>query len=112
MVLGSVLMAIGREKRLPIIAAVATAFNIAANLLVIPVLQAQTGNGGTGAAIVTVGSEIVMLVGMLVFVPNHLFDIRSVWDAARITLAGLATAMVGLSLLPVAPVLSVLACAA
>jgi O-antigen/teichoic acid export membrane protein len=112
MVLGSVLMAIGRASRLSIIASVATAFNIAANLLVIPALQALTGNGGTGAAIVTVGSEIVMLIGMLVFIPKHLFDIKSVWDAARITLAGLATAIVGLSLLPVSPVLSVLAGAA
>jgi lipopolysaccharide exporter len=100
MVLGTVLMAIGRERRLVVIAIVATGFNIALNFLAIPALQTLTGNGGIGAAIVTVASEILMLIGALVLTPRHLLDIRIVWDAARITLAGAATAIVGVTLLP------------
>jgi len=112
MVLGSVLMAVGRERRLSIIAFVATLFNIGANLLLIPVLQAQTGNGGIGAAVVTVASEILMLIGMVVLLPKHLLDPGSVWDITRIVIAGAGTAIVGVSLLPVAAVLSIVAGAA
>ncbi len=112
MVLGSVLMAIGRERRLSVIALVATGFNIAANLLVIPVLQARTGNGAIGAAIVTVASEILMLIGLLVFIPKHLLDPRTLWETTRIAIAGAATGIVGVILLPVALALSIVGGAA
>jgi O-antigen/teichoic acid export membrane protein len=102
MVLGTVLMAIGREKRLVVVSIIATSFNIVANLLAIPASENLMGNGGIGAAGVTVASEILMLIGALVFVPKHLLDMRIVWDALRIMIAGAATAVVGVALLPVA----------
>src|SRR5205823_4864436 len=101
MVFGCVLMAIGKEKRLVVVAVIATGFNIAMNLLAIPALHTLTGNGGIGAAGVTVASEILMVLGGLACVPKQLLDVRSVWDALRITTAGAATAIVGVSLLPV-----------
>lgn len=101
MVLGTVLMSIGREKRLVVVSVIATGFNIAANLLAIPASQSLMGNGGIGAAGVTVASEILMLIGALVFIPKHLLDMRIVWDAVRITIAGAATAVVGVALLSV-----------
>ena len=83
-------------------ASVATVFNIAVNFLAIPLFERLTGNGGIGAAVVTVLSETVMLVGAVLFLPKHLLDIRIVWDAVRISLAGVATAIVGSVLLPIA----------
>jgi O-antigen/teichoic acid export membrane protein len=112
MVLGSVLMAIGRERRLVLVALFATAFNVGANLVAIPALEHLTGNGGTGAALVTVASEIFMLVGALVLIPKQLLLITSVWDALRITVAGSCTAIAGVSLMPVGLVVSVTAAAA
>ena len=101
MVFGCVLMAIGKEKRLVVVAVIATGFNIAMNLLAIPALHTLTGNGGIGAAGVTVASELLMVLGGLACVPKQLLDVRTIWNALRITTAGVATAIVGGSLLPV-----------
>jgi O-antigen/teichoic acid export membrane protein len=102
MVLGTLLMAIGREKRFVVVAVTATGFNIATNLIAIPIFENLTGNGGIGAAVITVASEVVMLLGALMLVPKHLLDAHTLWAAFRIGVAGLATAIVGVALLPVA----------
>src|SRR5205807_6633384 len=94
-------MALGREKRLVVIAVIATGFNVGANLLAIPALRDLTGNGGIGAALVTVASEILMLIGSLMLIPKHLLDPPSIWAAVRIVIAGAATALVGIALLPI-----------
>ena len=50
---------------------------------------------------VTVASELLMVLGGLACVPKQLLDVRTIWNALRITTAGVATAIVGGSLLPV-----------
>jgi O-antigen/teichoic acid export membrane protein len=107
MVLGSVLMAMGRERRLVLVAVVATVFNIAANVVAIPLLDRWTGNGGIGAALVTVASEVIMVTGALLLTPKYVLDPRSVVDAGRIVAAGIATGVVASALLPVALLLSI-----
>ncbi len=100
MVCGSTVMAIGRERQLVLVALVSMLFNIGANLAIIPVAVNLTGNGGVGAAIATVGSETVMLLGLLCVIPKRLLDPAMVWTSGRIAIAGAATAIVGMQLLP------------
>jgi O-antigen/teichoic acid export membrane protein len=116
MVLGAVVMAIGREKRFVLIAVIATVFNVAANLAAIQLLEHMLGNGAIGAAIVMVSSEMVMLAGALVLIPKNLLDWRMGSDALRICAAGAATVVVGVLLEPIALALCIvggaIACAA
>jgi O-antigen/teichoic acid export membrane protein len=109
MVLGTTLMAVSHERRLVFVAIVATTVNVVANLIAIPYLQDLTGNGSIGAALSTVASEIVMVIGALVFIPKRLLDARTIWVSARVTAAGVATVVAGTALLPVSVPLGVLA---
>jgi hypothetical protein len=63
-------------------------------------LQSSTGNGGIGAAIVNVASEAVMVAGLVALVPHELLDRRSLYDAARICVAGLATGLAVTAAMP------------
>jgi len=107
MVLGSVLMAVGRERRLVVVAVVATGVNVGLNALAIPLFERLTGNGGIGAAVVTVISELVMLIGAAVLLPKYVLDPRSLVDAFRIGVAGMATAIVAALVLPVGLAVSI-----
>jgi O-antigen/teichoic acid export membrane protein len=99
MVLATVIMALGREGRWVRVGLVASIFNIAVNLVGIPLMQQLTGDGAIGASIVTVLTEILMCIGAIMLIPKHLLDLRLAWDAVRIVLAGAATVAVGLALL-------------
>jgi hypothetical protein len=49
----------------------------------------------------------MMFVGAVILVPKQYLDPRLAWDAARITLAGILTVVVGSALLPVSLILAV-----
>src|SRR5205085_32097 len=102
MLLGTVIMAIGREARWVRVGLIAAVFNMGVNLMCIPLSQQLAGNGAIGASITTVLTEVLMFFGALYLIPKHLFDRRIVWQAVRVVLAGLAMGAVGVALLPVA----------
>jgi O-antigen/teichoic acid export membrane protein len=107
MVFGVVLMAIGRQGPWVVVGLVATAAKIILDLLAIPMFESLVGSGAIGASCVTLVSEVVMFVGALILLPKHLLDPRMAWDAARISIAGGATVVVGTLLLPIALALAI-----
>lgn len=99
MVLGTALMAMGLERKWLLISVLAAVVNPSLNLLAIPFTQAMWGNGGIGAASVTVITEFVMLLGALVLMPRDLLDRAWLSDAARVCLAGASFVVVTRQLL-------------
>lgn len=106
MVLGTVIMAIGRERawvRMGIIAAV---LNVVLNLLAIPAFEHVAGNGPIGASIVTVLTEVWMCFAALMLLPTHLLDRGTLSYAARVVLAAAVAALVATPLMSVALVIA------
>jgi O-antigen/teichoic acid export membrane protein len=101
MVLGTVIMAIGRERSWVRIGLLAAVVNIGCNLALIPFFEHVSGNGPIGASIVTVLTEIWMFVGSVIVIPRHLLDPKSLGSAARIILASAAAAFAATALLAV-----------
>jgi O-antigen/teichoic acid export membrane protein len=101
MILGAVLMAIHRESRLVLVGLVTTVINVLGNIILIPYFQHLTGNGAMGAAVMTVGTEVCMCVGALILIPRHLLDPAIAVHAVRLTIAGAASTLLGLTLLPI-----------
>ncbi|HEX8967489.1 MAG TPA: polysaccharide biosynthesis C-terminal domain-containing protein, partial [Chloroflexota bacterium] len=101
MVLGVVLMAIHREQRLVFVGLGAVVFNVAANLVCIPLFQQAAGNGAMGSAVVTVLTELFMCAGAVVLIPKHLLDVSVIWVAGRLVLAGLAGIIAGFTALSI-----------
>jgi O-antigen/teichoic acid export membrane protein len=108
MVLGVVLMAIGRQGPWVIVGIIAGVLKIGLDYAAIPLFENLAGNGGVGASIVTLVIEVVMFLGAVVLLPKHLLDPRIAWDAARILIAGMATYFIGAALLPLSLLLCVL----
>ncbi len=105
MVLGSALIAADRQTAWTIIAGGAAVLNILLNLVAIPLTMHAFGNGAIGAAVVTVGTEVFMMVGALMLRPAGIMDRPTVSFALRSSVASLvmipAVFAVGTAVLPV-----------
>jgi O-antigen/teichoic acid export membrane protein/acetyltransferase-like isoleucine patch superfamily enzyme len=86
--IGTALMCLKREKRLPWTAGTALIFNVAGNLLLIPRL------GGVGAAIMTSLTELLLLGLALAVLPRHLLSVSSLITGCKALGASLAMALV------------------
>lgn len=73
MVLGTVLIAVGRQNAWTAVGIIAAIFNPLVNLWAIPYTQHLYGNGAMGASAVTVVTELLMLVGALILRPRTVF---------------------------------------
>jgi len=102
MVLGVVLMVVGRQRAWAIVGLSTAILKVGTNLAAIPAFESLVGSGAIGASIVTLLTEVVMLVCALILIPKNLLDLRTAWDAVRITIAGAATVSVGVLLMPFA----------
>lgn len=87
-VLTSVMISIGREKKIPVMAAIALVFNLGLNLLLIPLYQ------HVGAALVTSLTELLLTIAGLLFVPRSLWPLGSVKVGLKALLAGLVMGLV------------------
>ena len=87
MVLGTILIATGRQKAWTVVGIVSAVFNPLANLWAIPFTQHHYGNGAIGAASVTLATEGLMLVGALILRPQNVFTWSDVWYLFRCVLA-------------------------
>jgi len=87
-VLGSVLIASDRQKQWSYAAIGAAALNPALNLLLIPWTQERLGNGGYGAALATLATEIFMMVVAFRLLPEGVFDRGSRLTALKAATAG------------------------
>jgi O-antigen/teichoic acid export membrane protein/GT2 family glycosyltransferase len=87
MVLGTAIIAIGRQNAWTGVGVVAALFNPLANLWAIPFTQRAYGDGAIGAAVVTVLTELLMLVGALILRPRTVFTRWDVFFIFRCVLA-------------------------
>jgi len=76
--LGTVLIARGKEKAWAGMAVAAAVFNPLVNLWTIPLAARMWGNGGIGAAAATVLTELLMMFGALYLMPRGVFSRRNV----------------------------------
>jgi len=81
--LGSTLIAKGREKAWSLMAVAAAVFNPAMNAWMIPFTQQRWGNGGIGAAAATLLTEALMMAGALSLMPRGILSRRSLFTAVR-----------------------------
>jgi O-antigen/teichoic acid export membrane protein len=82
-VLGAIIVSTKREKKVPIMAAIALVFNLGLNLVLIPVYQ------HVGAAIVTSLTELLLAAIAIVLIPKHLLPVGSLRVGVKSLVAGL-----------------------
>lgn len=87
-VLGSVLIANDKQKQWSIAAIGAAGLNPLLNMVLIPYTQTRFGNGGYGAALATLFTEIFMMVVAIKLMPRGILDAGSSRIAARVAAAG------------------------
>jgi O-antigen/teichoic acid export membrane protein len=101
MVMGTGLIALHRERPWLVVAVIGATFNAVANVLLITAFERSIGNGAIGAALTTVVTEFVMLIGAIVLLPRGTIGRSVVFTCLRILLAGVCLAAVAMLLLPV-----------
>jgi O-antigen/teichoic acid export membrane protein len=87
-VLGSVLIANDKQKAWSFAAIGAAGLNPLLNLVFIPFAQQRVGNGGYGAAIATLITEVFLMVIAMKLMPKGIFDARSGSTAMKTAGAG------------------------
>jgi O-antigen/teichoic acid export membrane protein len=100
MVAGTVLIALNREVVRTRMAMVAAVANPLANIAIIPIFVALTGNGAIGTAIITVCTELFIVTTALALVGRGVFDRSNVTTAARCLAAGAVMTVAMLLALP------------
>ena len=85
-VLSAIIVSTKREKKIPIMAAIALVFNLGLNLLLIPVYQ------HVGAAMVTSLTELLLVGIAIVFIPKHLLPVGSLPVGIKSLVASLVMA--------------------
>jgi len=92
MVLGTVLIANDKQRQWTAIGCVAAVVNVVANLFAIPLTVHAFHNGAIGAAVVTVATEGLMMVGAIRLRPAGVLNRATLSYIARCTLATLVMA--------------------
>ncbi len=109
MVLGTALIALKTERKWLLVGCAGALFSPLTNLALIPLSQNSVGNGAIGAALVTFGTETLMLSGALRLLPRGMLDRSVIRKILRVALAGLAALGVALMVRSVSMPLAVVA---
>jgi O-antigen/teichoic acid export membrane protein len=78
MILGIALTAKDRQVAWLVVGCIAAVFNPLMNLIAIPLTSHRFGDGAIGASIVTVATEILMMVGAIYLRPAGILDRRTI----------------------------------
>jgi O-antigen/teichoic acid export membrane protein len=97
-ILGSVLVAADKQRQWVYIGVIAAIFNPLLNLFAIPVTVNLFDNGAIGAAIVTVLTEVIMLIGAIALRPAGVLDGATARLLLRIVAASVVMVPVVLAL--------------
>jgi len=81
--LGNTLYAAGAAVGVAVVLAVKVLVSAGLSLVLVPILQAQTGNGGIGIVLSFAASELVVLSGVLVLLPRGTLTGAAAVDTAR-----------------------------
>jgi O-antigen/teichoic acid export membrane protein len=87
MILATALTAKDRQKSWLAIGCIAAVFNPLVNLIAIPFTSHRFGNGAIGAAIVTVSTEVLILIGAICIRPRGILDRPTISFMMRCALA-------------------------
>jgi O-antigen/teichoic acid export membrane protein len=106
MLLATVLAAMNHEKRWLPVGLAAAILNPSANLVLIPIFENVFHNGPIGASIVSLLTEIFLLVGTVAAVPSDVLSRETARVSLRIVVAGLASAAATFTLQPISLLLA------
>ena len=96
MLLGNTLYAAGVSVGFAVVLAVKVLVSAGLNLVLVPIVQARTGNGGIGVVLSFALSELVVLSGVLVLMPRGTLTRAAAVDTARaLGAAGLTLLLFG-----------------
>ena len=98
--LGTVLLASGKQLPWALSKASMLLLTFVASFAVVPYFQQRTGNGGTGAAAMTVVAELGMTAAALLLLPRGLVNVRPWRDLGAPLLASAVMAVAGRLLSP------------
>jgi O-antigen/teichoic acid export membrane protein len=87
MILATALTAKDRQKAWVMVGVIAAVFNPAVNLYAIPATRQAYGNGAIGASVVTVATELVMMLGAIWLRPAGVLDRHTIFFMGRTLLA-------------------------
>jgi O-antigen/teichoic acid export membrane protein len=86
-ILGTVVIAVDRQRGWVIVAVLAALFNPLFNAMAMPVTEHLFNNAAIGASVATVLTEVVLMVGALILRPAGVFNRSTVGLLGRITAA-------------------------
>jgi O-antigen/teichoic acid export membrane protein len=89
-ILGTAAVAADRQREWVMFSVLAAIFNPLANLIAIPVTEHLFQNGAIGASVITVGTEVILMIGAISLRPVGVLDAPTVRTLLRIVVAGLA----------------------
>ncbi len=97
-ILGSVVIAADRQRSWVMVSVAAAIINPLLNLAAIPLTQRLFHNGAIGAAIITVLTELILMVGAIALRPAGVLDKTTINTLVRVAFASLAMVPVVLAL--------------
>lgn len=83
MILAIALTAKDRQVAWVVVGCLAAVFNPLMNLIAIPLTSHRFGDGAIGASIITVATELLMMVGAIYLRPAGILDRRTIWFLLR-----------------------------
>jgi hypothetical protein len=91
--LGNIVYACGGATGFAIAKIVSVAASAGLDLVLIPLFQARTGNGGIGAVVAFGASEFIVFAGALIVLPKGALSGSAVVDVGRALAAGIVTVL-------------------
>jgi O-antigen/teichoic acid export membrane protein len=107
MVLGYALMACGRQRAFTAAKLCAVVLCVALEILLIPMFQARTGNGGIGVAAALGSAELLLLFAALLLLGRGAVDASVARDFAKALITCACTVAVGVALSALSPLLRI-----
>ncbi|MBI3766540.1 MAG: flippase, partial [Ignavibacteriales bacterium] len=92
MVLGTALFACDKQRQWATVAFFAVIINVSLNYFMIPYFQTHSGNGGVGASIATIMTELFVMVLALAIMPKGIMDKELVPVSLKAIIAGIVMA--------------------
>lgn len=108
MVLGTALIALHQERPWLRVLVLAALFNLGLNVAAIPYFQMTMQNGAIGAAVTTVGTELVIFGGALLVLPRGTLDSATTLRGAKLACAAVVLLLVARAIMPLSLPLAVL----
>lgn len=108
--LGNVIYAAGSAVAFAIVLVVKVLVSAGLSFVLVPILQARTGNGGLGIALSFLLAEVIVLSGALLLLPRGTLTAAAALDTVRAVIAGTVTVLLFRVIPPLNPWLGIPLC--